>query len=72
MKTGRITALDVPGQIEQALAAGLINATEAATLRDYDRKVMEIINVDDFATEELRAAVQAEPQAAGVARLYVA
>ncbi len=33
---------------------------------------MDIINVDDFATEELLAAVQAEPKAAGVARLYVA
>ena len=72
VKTGRITALDPPGQIEQALAAGLINANEAATLREYDRKVMDIINVDDFATEELMAAVQAEPQKAGAARLHVA
>jgi len=73
VKTGRITALDPPGQIEQALAAGLINANEAATLREYDRKVMDIINVDDFATEELMAAVQAEPQgAAAPTRLHVA
>ena len=72
MKTGRITALDLPGQIEQALAVGLLSPAEAQQLRDYDRKVMDIINVDDFAPEELRAAVQVEPQAAGVARLYVA
>ena len=73
VKTGRITALDPPGQIEQALAAGLINANEAATLREYDRKVMDIINVDDFATEELMAAVQAEPKSAAAAtRLHVA
>jgi acyl-CoA dehydrogenase len=72
VKTGIITALDAPGQIEQALAAGLITAAEAAQLREFDRKVMDIVNVDDFAPEELRAAVQAEPQAAGVARLYVA
>ena len=69
-----ITALELPGQIEQALAAGLINAGEAATLRDYDRKVMHIIDVDDFAPEELMAAVQAEPKesGAGAARLQVA
>ncbi|HET7204698.1 MAG TPA: acyl-CoA dehydrogenase [Steroidobacteraceae bacterium] len=62
VKTGRITALDLPGQIEQALAAGLINADEAYALREYDAKVMDIIHVDDFTTEELMAAVQAEPK----------
>ncbi len=74
VKTGRITALDLPGQIEQALAAGLLNAAEAATLREYDRKVMHIIDVDDFSSEELMAAVQAEPKesGAGAARLQVA
>ncbi|MGL6222010.1 MAG: acyl-CoA dehydrogenase [Steroidobacteraceae bacterium] len=74
VKTGRITALELPGQIEQALAAGLINAGEAATLRDYDRKVMHIIDVDDFSSEELMAAVQAEPKESGAAaaRLQVA
>jgi acyl-CoA dehydrogenase len=74
VKTGRITALELPGQIEQALAAGLINASEAVTLRDYDRKVMHIIDVDDFSSEELMAAVQAEPKesGAGAARLQVA
>jgi acyl-CoA dehydrogenase len=66
VKAGRITALDLPGQVEQALAAGLIDAAEAALLREYDRKVMAIINVDDFAPEELMAAVQAEePRAKG-------
>lgn len=53
VKTGRVTALDVPGQVAQALAAGIISDTEAAMLRDYDRKVMEIIAVDDFAPAEL-------------------
>jgi acyl-CoA dehydrogenase len=72
VKTGRITALEMPGQIEQALAAGLISVAEAATLREYDRKVMEIIDVDDFSSEELMAAVQSEPKPAGVARLHVA
>jgi acyl-CoA dehydrogenase len=74
VKTGVITALELPGQIEQALAAGLITATEAAMLRDYDRKVMRIIDVDDFSSEELMAAVQADSKqtGAGAARLQVA
>jgi acyl-CoA dehydrogenase len=58
VKTGRITALDLPGQIQQGLAAGILSETEAATLREYDRRVMDIINVDDFTTEEMAA----EPQ----------
>jgi len=63
VKTGRITALDLPGQVEQALAIGLLDASEAQLLRDYDRKVMDIVNVDDFTTEELMARVQAESSA---------
>jgi acyl-CoA dehydrogenase len=55
VKTGRVTALDMPGQIQQALAAGILSDTEAAMLRDYDRRVMEIIHVDDFTTDELAA-----------------
>ena len=59
VKTGRITALDLPGQIQQAVAAGIITEAEATTLREYDRKVMDLINVDDFAPHEL--GTQAEP-----------
>jgi acyl-CoA dehydrogenase len=59
--TGRITALDLPGQIQQALAEGILSETEAATLREYDRRVMDIVHVDDFAPEEL-AAEQIEPE----------
>ena len=53
VKTGRVTALDLPGQISQALELGILNATEAAVLRDYDAKVLAIINVDDFDPSEL-------------------
>ncbi len=53
VKTGRVTALDLPGQIAQALALGIISDAEAALLRDYDAKVQDIINVDDFAPQEL-------------------
>jgi acyl-CoA dehydrogenase len=53
VKTGRVTALDLPGQISQALALGIVNAAEAAVLNEYDAKVLAIINVDDFAPAEL-------------------
>jgi acyl-CoA dehydrogenase len=64
VKTGKVTALDLPSQISQALAAGIVSETEAAMLREYDRKVMELINVDDFAPNELGVQSQAVPQAA--------
>jgi len=69
VKTGKVSALDLPGQIQQALAAGIVSQTEAAALRDYDRKSMELINVDDFASGELAA--RAQPPAAQP-RPYVA
>jgi acyl-CoA dehydrogenase len=55
IKTGRVTALDVPGQIEQGRELGILSPAEADLLRDYDRRIMHIINVDDFAPEELPA-----------------
>jgi acyl-CoA dehydrogenase len=61
VKTGKVTALDMPGRIQQALAAGLVSETEAAALRDYDRKVMDLINVDDFDTSELGTQAQPAP-----------
>jgi len=61
VKAGKVTALDAPGRIQQALAVGLISETEAAALRDYDRKVMELIRVDDFEMHEL--GTQGEAQA---------
>jgi len=56
VKTGKVTALDLPGQIRGALAAGIITDAEAAQLREYDRKVMDIVHVDDFDSQELAAA----------------
>ncbi len=55
VKTGRVTALDLPGQISEAEHLGILTAAEAAVLRDYDAKVSNLINVDDFATDELAA-----------------
>jgi len=64
VKTGKVTALDVPGQISEALSVGIISETEAAMLRDYDRKVMELISVDDFESHELAAQAEAPPEVA--------
>jgi len=69
VKTGRVTALDLPGQIQQALAAGLLSETEAAMLRDYDRKVMDLIGVDDFAPREIGKEVLPVPQTRNSAQL---
>jgi acyl-CoA dehydrogenase len=55
VKTGKVTALDLPGQIAQALELGLLSDAEAAALRDYDAKVSHLIRVDDFAPGELAA-----------------
>jgi acyl-CoA dehydrogenase len=60
VKTGIVTALELPQQIDQALVAGLLSQAEAAFLHEYDRKVMNIIDVDDFPSEELAAGGQAE------------
>ncbi len=60
VKTGRIHALDLPGQILEAQAIGIINADEAVWLRAYDRKVMDLIHVDDFAPDEL--GTQSQPR----------
>jgi acyl-CoA dehydrogenase len=52
-KTGRVSALDLTGQIEQAREFGILSEAEAQFLADYDQRVMSIINVDDFAPDEL-------------------
>jgi acyl-CoA dehydrogenase len=73
VKTGKVTALDLPGQIQQAQSAGIVSETEAAALREYDRKTMDLINVDDFASEDLGIRAQPlEAQPAGHSRPYVA
>jgi acyl-CoA dehydrogenase len=53
VKSGRVTALDLPGRITQAVTAGILTAAEGDNLAQFDRKVMGIIQVDDFAPHEL-------------------
>ncbi len=55
IKTGQITALDLPGQISQAQKLGILSEAEADVLREYDAKVSNLIDVDDFAPHELAA-----------------
>jgi acyl-CoA dehydrogenase len=55
IKTGRVTALNIAGQITQALHLGILTEAEAAVLRDYEAKVSNLIDVDDFAPHELAA-----------------
>jgi len=55
IKSGRVRALDVQGQVAEARGLGILTAEEAALLLDYDAKIMRIINVDDFAPAELPA-----------------
>jgi hypothetical protein len=51
--------LDLPGQIDQAVSIGLLTTAEATALREYDAKVMNLINVDDFDPRELGPHVDA-------------
>ena len=72
VKTGKVTALDLPGRIQQALAVGILSETEAAALRDYDRKVMDLIHVDDFEPHELGALSAPASQPAARSSAHVA
>ncbi|MGH6692954.1 MAG: acyl-CoA dehydrogenase domain-containing protein, partial [Gammaproteobacteria bacterium] len=65
VKTGLVKALDLPGQIREALEERIITEAEAAQLREYDRKVMDIIHVDDFDPRELVAGSTYEIQLDG-------
>jgi acyl-CoA dehydrogenase len=55
IKTGRIKSLDTASQIAEGRSLGILTEEEAALLLDYDRRIMHIINVDDFAPNELPA-----------------
>ena len=52
-KTGRVSALNLADQIVQARELGVLTEHEALFLAEYDRKVMDIVNVDDFESHEL-------------------
>ncbi len=64
VKDGRVVAPDLPRQVDAAEALGVLSAEEVAQLRDYDTKVMAIVNVDDFSAEELGAKTYLSPGSA--------
>ena len=53
LKEGKISAPDVHSQIDQAVAAAVLTEEEGQRLRDADVRIMKIIDVDDFTSEEL-------------------
>jgi acyl-CoA dehydrogenase len=67
VKEGKISAPDIRGQIDQALAEDILTAEEAERLREADARIMKVIAVDDFSSEELARVVapaKSEPRVA--------
>jgi len=60
-KEGLIDADYLGQQIDEALKAQVISQAEARSLRDYNEKVLALLGVDDFTSDEL-ARVPAESQ----------
>ena len=55
VRAGVIKADDPIERINSANEAGILSADEAKQLRDLDKQVMDLIDVDDFTSAELRA-----------------
>jgi hypothetical protein len=78
VRDGRITAPDLPGRISEAVKAEVLTAEEASQLLEADRKIMEVISVDDFDSSELvrqpgkKAPRKAAARSRSVARKKVA
>jgi acyl-CoA dehydrogenase len=56
-KAGQFKAHDAPGQLDEALQAGVLSQAEFDLLERVREGVFEFISVDDFDPSELRAAV---------------
>ena len=52
-KEGLVTSDYLPRQIDEAEAAEIIDSREAARLREYSKKVEDLLAVDDFAAHEI-------------------
>src|SRR5690606_31910962 len=48
-KAGEIASDDTPGQIDEAEKKGILTAEEAERVRAFDRFVLDVTSVDDFA-----------------------
>jgi acyl-CoA dehydrogenase len=62
MKEGKVTAPDFASRLEQAVSSEVLTAEEAQKLREVDEKVMNLIDVDDFAPDELARPESAPPK----------
>ncbi|WP_260843145.1 acyl-CoA dehydrogenase [Sedimenticola selenatireducens] len=62
-KAGLFESEDAPSQINEAEQKGILNSDEAQQLRRFDEKVMALIAVDDFASDELSASASQVPLA---------
>jgi len=69
VKAGTVAAYTEAGQIEQALAAGALDAIEAAALRRFRDLQRRCIMVDDFDNDIGRNVRQASPRKASVVAL---
>ncbi len=68
-RAGQFDTEDTPSQINEAEQKGILTPDEAEQLRRFDAKVMTLIDVDDFAADEL--AVKKGTPSVGSARTAV-
>jgi acyl-CoA dehydrogenase len=52
-RAGQIASEDTPGQIDEAQHKGIITVEEAAEIRAFDARVMDLTGVDDFDPADL-------------------
>jgi acyl-CoA dehydrogenase len=52
-RAGEIKSKEVPRQIDEAEEKGILTAEEAERVREFDRFMLDVTGVDDFAPEEL-------------------
>jgi acyl-CoA dehydrogenase len=55
-RAGEIKAEDIPSQIDEAEQKGILTQAEAEAVRAFDRRMLDVTGVDDFAPDELRRA----------------
>jgi acyl-CoA dehydrogenase len=53
-RAGEIKADDIPSQIDEAEQKGILTTAEAEAVRAFDRRMLDVTGVDDFAPDELR------------------
>ena len=68
LKQHDIEALEFDGQLDEGVREGWISETERRQLEDLRAMTLDTISVDDFDSEDLRAAASAKLSAAYPAR----